>query len=221
MALVCRDPMLVETHKTPITREAYEKLMQLCADSGCSRNGHRGNKCLFSLDARRYSNVHAWGHPAFPSIRAPSGPFPHGLVKVAPNHRSIKLVESPTSWGVSIAALIARGPDILPPEYYSTPFNTDYDVCTYSFMLRPWIRDQVCSAVALECHGERMSMASLLRHIAVNMVCAVREKTTGLSNLDIFKLLLHIYLRQLVATGYTAEEKNIFMEVVWVDASFT
>lgn len=219
MALVCRDPIFAEAQKISIYREAYQKLMQLCAESGCSHNGHRGNKCLFSLDALRYSNVRAWGQPAFPRIRAPPGPCPHGLAKVPPEHRSIPLIESPTGWGISVAALIARWPDVLPPTYHNTPFNKEYDVCTYYFTLRPWIRDKVCSAVAVRCHGERMTTGSLLRHIAVNMVCALHEKTTGLSNLDLFKLLLHVHIQQLVVTSYDPEEKNIFIEVLWEDAS--
>ncbi len=102
--------------------------------------------------------------------------------------------------------------------------------------LRPWIRDEVCSAVSVRCHGGKMSTAYLLRHIAVNMVCALRvrrylfrcrhrpdlcpkEKIVGLSNLDIFKLLLHVHMQQLVVTGYDPDEKNIFVEVLWEDAS--
>ncbi|KAF4571725.1 hypothetical protein EYR40_008248 [Pleurotus pulmonarius] len=219
MALVCRDPMSGEAHSTSIYREAYQKLMQLRAESGCSLPSHRGDRCPWTIDALRYANVRSWGQHAFSRIRAPSGPCPRGLSKVRPEHHSVTLVESPTGWGVSVAGLIARWPHFLPPDYHITPFNKEYDVCTYYFSLRPWIRDEVCSAVSVRCHGDKMSTAYLLRHIAVSMVCALREKIVGLSNLDIFKLLLHVHMQQLVVTGYDPDEKNIFVKVLWEDAS--
>ncbi|KAG9224419.1 hypothetical protein CCMSSC00406_0009461 [Pleurotus cornucopiae] len=232
MALVCRDPMS-ETHMTSgISREAYDKLMQLCAESGCSSNGHLGDKCIFFIDSCSYANVRAWGQStsqcangpfsssqAFRDIRPPGRPYPYGDVPVSAHHSVVTLVRNPASWGVSIADLIARWPHVLTPKFHSEPYSKEFDFCVYTFMLNPWIRDHVCAAVALKCHGKTMTVAYLLRHIAVSMFYAVREKTTGLSDLDVFKMLMHVHLRQLVATGYSKKEKVVFVEVIWAESS--
>ncbi|KAF9492325.1 hypothetical protein BDN71DRAFT_1451733 [Pleurotus eryngii] len=208
MSLVCRDPMLAETQMTSICREAYDKLMKLCAESGCSSNGHLGDVHVsrsisagLSRHSCPWSPISSW---IYPNLSRP--PCDHACSQ---SHQL----------GISIAEIVARWPNVLSPQYHSVPFSTEFDVCVYDFMLTPWIRDHVCSAVALKCHGKTMTTAHLLRHIAVNMFYAVRDKTTGLSDLDVFKLLMHVHLRQLVATGYSRAEKLVFVEVIWAEAS--
>ncbi|KAF7423934.1 hypothetical protein PC9H_009232 [Pleurotus ostreatus] len=64
-----------------------------------------------------------------------------------------------------------------------------------------------------------MSVADLLRHIAVSMFSAVREKTPGLSDVEVFRMLMGVHLRELVATGYAKKEKVVSVEVVWAESS--
>ncbi|KAJ8693270.1 hypothetical protein PTI98_010507 [Pleurotus ostreatus] len=63
MALVCRDPALAEKQMAFMSREAYDKLMRLRAESGCSSNGHVGDKCVFFVDSCSFAHVRAWGQP--------------------------------------------------------------------------------------------------------------------------------------------------------------
>ncbi|KAF7423933.1 hypothetical protein PC9H_009231 [Pleurotus ostreatus] len=77
MALVCRDPALAEKQMAFMSREAYDKLMRLRAESGCSSNGHVGDKCVFFVDSCSFAHVRAWGQPAFRDIRPPSRPYPY------------------------------------------------------------------------------------------------------------------------------------------------
>lgn len=218
MALVYKDPSLVDLQMDDILREVHGELKKLRAKSGCSPDGHLGDNCLFLIDSCSFSNVYAWSQPAFRDIRTIPGPYAREDLPVKATHHIFPLNLRPGDWGLPLAGLISRFPDFLTAKL-SAPFREDYDACIYSFSLLPWVRERVYSAAALNCHGKGMSKAHLLRHIAVNMIYALHEKRPDMTKLQVFQALINVHFRQLVVLGHARGDKIIFAEVRWVDAT--
>ncbi|KDQ24211.1 hypothetical protein PLEOSDRAFT_1107144 [Pleurotus ostreatus PC15] len=215
MVLVYKDPSVVDTRMAAIFEETFAKLQKLRMDSRCLPDGRIGDNCLYLNDTCNYAVARIWAQPALGDVRSMiPWPYRGEDPKFKPTHHVIQFPRTPTEWGLPLADLIVHFSDYLTVTL-SEPFGEDYNTCVYSFSLLPWVRERVFSAAALKCHGEPMSKASLMRHIAVNMLRALREKRPDMTGPQVFRQLINAHFRQLVIVGHSERQKTIFAQVHW------
>ncbi|KAF4571732.1 hypothetical protein EYR40_008255 [Pleurotus pulmonarius] len=216
MVLIYKDPSVVDTHMAAIFEETYAALQRLRAESRCLPDGCIRDNCLHLNDTCNYAIARLWAQPALKDIRSIiPWPYRGDDPPVKPPHHAIHLYRTPTEWGLPLADLIAHTSDYLTLTL-SQPFKEDYDTCIYSFSLLPWVRERVFSAAALTCHGESMSKAYLVRHIAVSMLRALEEKCPNMTGPQAFRQLINANFRELVIVGLSKWRRTVFVEVHWI-----